>query len=73
MVPLYERTVVPALEAFRPDVLLVSAGFDAHERDPLAGCRMSTAGLARLTELLVAPPTGCVAGASCWSPRAATT
>ena len=53
VVPLYERTVVPALEAFRPDVLLVSAGFDAHERDPLAGCRMTTAGLARLTELLV--------------------
>jgi acetoin utilization deacetylase AcuC-like enzyme len=43
---------VPALEAFRPETLLVSAGFDAHALDPLAGLRMSTAGYARLVELL---------------------
>jgi acetoin utilization deacetylase AcuC-like enzyme len=28
--------LMPALEAFRPDLLLISAGFDAHRRDPLA-------------------------------------
>ena len=32
----YEDRVLPALEAFRPDFLLVSAGFDADYRDPLA-------------------------------------
>ncbi len=30
------ESVLPALRAFRPDLILVSAGFDAHERDPLA-------------------------------------
>ena len=32
----YEETILPALAAFAPDILLVSAGFDAHIRDPLA-------------------------------------
>jgi acetoin utilization deacetylase AcuC-like enzyme len=27
---------MPALDAFRPDLILISAGFDAHRRDPLA-------------------------------------
>nr|WP_211113830.1 histone deacetylase family protein [Azospirillum picis] len=31
-----ERAILPALEAFAPDLLLISAGFDAHKRDPLA-------------------------------------
>jgi acetoin utilization deacetylase AcuC-like enzyme len=48
----YESVVVPALEKFRPDVMLVSAGFDTHERDPLAGMRLTTAGCRRLIELL---------------------
>lgn len=33
----YEARVFPALDAFRPELLLVSAGFDAHADDPLAG------------------------------------
>jgi acetoin utilization deacetylase AcuC-like enzyme len=33
----YDSRILPALEAFRPDFLLVSAGFDADYRDPLAG------------------------------------
>ncbi len=33
----YHARIAPALEAFRPDVILVSAGFDAHEADPLGG------------------------------------
>jgi acetoin utilization deacetylase AcuC-like enzyme len=49
----YEREALPKLEGFRPELLLVSAGFDAHERDPLAGCRMTTAGYRQLTALLV--------------------
>ena len=31
-----ERVVLPALDAFEPEFLFISAGFDAHERDPLA-------------------------------------
>lgn len=32
----YDEVILPALTAFQPDLLLVSAGFDAHRRDPLA-------------------------------------
>ncbi len=45
----FDAVVVPVLEQFRPALILVSAGFDAHERDPLARMRMSAAGFARLT------------------------
>ena len=48
----YESVVVPAIDAFKPDVLLVSAGYDAHERDPLAGMRVTVSGFARLAGLL---------------------
>jgi acetoin utilization deacetylase AcuC-like enzyme len=33
----YDGRILPALEAFRPDFLFISAGFDADYRDPLAG------------------------------------
>ena len=49
----YQREALPTLERFRPELLMISAGFDAHERDPLAGCRMTTEGFRRLTALLV--------------------
>jgi acetoin utilization deacetylase AcuC-like enzyme len=45
-----ERTVGPALEAFAPDLLLVSAGFDAAAGDPIGGLRVSEAGFAALAE-----------------------
>jgi len=48
----YEDSALPALVRFRPDVMLVSAGFDAHELDPLGGLRMTTEGYARLVGLL---------------------
>ena len=38
----FERLILPLLKAFAPDHILVSAGFDAHERDPLAGMNLST-------------------------------
>ena len=39
-----EETVVPALEAFRPQVLLLSAGFDAWQGDPLGGMEVTEKG-----------------------------
>jgi acetoin utilization deacetylase AcuC-like enzyme len=45
-----EGSILPAIEAFRPNFLIVSAGFDAHERDPLAGTRVTTEGFRRMTE-----------------------
>lgn len=49
----WEREALPVLDAFGPSLLMVSAGFDAHERDPLGGCRMTTEGFGRLTRLLL--------------------
>ena len=40
----YTAIVLPVLEQFQPALTLVSAGFDAHERDPLASMRVTTAG-----------------------------
>ncbi len=47
-------TIVPALERFSPELLIVSAGFDAHMADPLAQLRLETADFAWVTAELVA-------------------
>jgi acetoin utilization deacetylase AcuC-like enzyme len=47
------REVGALIEEYRPQLVLVSAGFDAHERDPLAGMRMTTEGFARVTARLL--------------------
>lgn len=39
----FERDILPALENHRPELLLVSAGFDAHHHDPLAGLSLEDA------------------------------
>jgi acetoin utilization deacetylase AcuC-like enzyme len=49
----YRNAVMPILREFRPELLMVSAGFDAHERDPLAGMRMTTTGYAAITSRLI--------------------
>ncbi len=49
----YSDRILPALEAFRPDFLLVSAGFDADYRDPLAGLNWHPEDFAWVTERLV--------------------
>jgi acetoin utilization deacetylase AcuC-like enzyme len=46
----FEESFGPAIEAFDPDLLLVSAGFDAHEHDPISRMRVSTEGYGVLTE-----------------------
>jgi acetoin utilization deacetylase AcuC-like enzyme len=45
---LVEHIVVPAAEAFEPDLVLISAGFDAHRSDPLAGCRLGSSSFAEM-------------------------
>ena len=44
--------VLPAFESFDPDLLIVSAGFDAHRHDPISRMRVSTEGYALFTQLL---------------------
>lgn len=36
----FNTRILPALAAFQPDLVIVSAGFDAHHRDPLAGINL---------------------------------
>ncbi|HVW23935.1 MAG TPA: histone deacetylase [Polyangiaceae bacterium] len=49
-----DRIVAPAVAEFAPDLLLLSAGYDAHERDPLAAMRLTAWGYAEMTRRLVA-------------------
>jgi acetoin utilization deacetylase AcuC-like enzyme len=46
----FEAEVEPAVRGFAPDILLVSAGFDAHEEDPLASMEVTTSGFRELAE-----------------------
>jgi acetoin utilization deacetylase AcuC-like enzyme len=46
----FESVVELAVREFVPDVLLVSAGFDAHEEDPLASMEVTAAGFRELAE-----------------------
>ena len=48
----FEQVVLPVLSQFEPDIVLVSAGFDAHERDPLGGGRLTTPAFAAMTAAL---------------------
>ena len=44
----FDSIVEPAARAFAPDFVLISAGFDAHVRDPLASTELTTGGFVRL-------------------------
>lgn len=48
----WEEHVFPRLEAFKPELLLISAGFDAHAADPLAGMQLHEDDFAWVTERL---------------------
>lgn len=48
------ETIVPALRAFAPQLVMISAGFDAHARDPLAQLRLTTEDFAWATRELSA-------------------
>ena len=49
----YEKTVLPRLRSFKPDLLFISAGFDAHEDDPLADLRLTEKDFAWVTRQLM--------------------
>jgi acetoin utilization deacetylase AcuC-like enzyme len=50
----FAELVAPALRRFRPELLLVSAGYDSHWKDPLGPMALSTAGFSHLTATLLA-------------------
>ena len=49
----FQDVVVPAVEKFAPEWILVSAGFDPHRRDPLGGMGVSEKGFAAMARLLL--------------------
>jgi acetoin utilization deacetylase AcuC-like enzyme len=50
----FDGVLLPALRRFAPELLLISAGFDAHRRDPLAGLELETEDFAWATAELMA-------------------
>jgi acetoin utilization deacetylase AcuC-like enzyme len=51
---LYKDTLLPALAAFKPDLVMISAGFDAHKDDPLANINLGEDDFGWITNELVA-------------------
>jgi acetoin utilization deacetylase AcuC-like enzyme len=49
----FNEKILPALDTFKPELIIVSAGFDAHERDPLASLRMQAEDFAWVTQELL--------------------
>src|SRR6476619_6683212 len=49
----FESVILPRLRAFKPDILIVSAGFDAHTRDPLANLHLVEADYTWVTKKLM--------------------
>lgn len=50
----WKNVMIPAVERFQPELILVSAGFDAHENDPMGVMYVTTGGFRWLAEELVA-------------------
>ena len=51
--PVFRQVLAPAADRFNPQLILVSAGFDAHWADPIANMHLSTAGFAQLTKIII--------------------
>jgi len=49
---IFERVLVPAADAYKPEFVLISAGFDAHRDDPLASMGLTEEGYATLTGIV---------------------
>ena len=58
----YREIVEPIGRAFDPELVLVSAGFDAHRDDPLGGMALSAAGFAELMDVCLAVASGAARG-----------
>ncbi len=58
----FEVTILPRLREFKPDILIISAGFDAHTRDPLANLNLVEADYAWVTQKLMEVADQCAGG-----------
>ncbi len=58
----FETAILPRLRQFKPDILLISAGFDAHTRDPLANLNLVEADYSWVTKKLMEVADECAKG-----------
>jgi acetoin utilization deacetylase AcuC-like enzyme len=63
----WEKKIGPAVDAFKPELLLVSAGFDAHEDDPLAGLEVTTDAYRELARMIKSWSIAHSGGRSVWA------
>jgi acetoin utilization deacetylase AcuC-like enzyme len=49
----FMKDIIPSLEAYKPDLLIISAGFDAHKDDPLANINLTEKNFAQFTAMLM--------------------
>lgn len=61
-VKIYRKLLEPLALAFKPELVLVSAGFDIYDRDPLGGMRVTSRGFAYLTRILMNIADACCGG-----------
>jgi acetoin utilization deacetylase AcuC-like enzyme len=47
---LWQRVLLPLIDQYKPELLLISAGYDAHARDPLGHMRISSQGFGQLAQ-----------------------
>jgi len=62
----FRRVVIPLLRAFEPEMILVSAGFDAHSADPLASMRLDAESYRAMASALIAEAAVCAGGRVAW-------
>ena len=58
----FETRILPRLEEFRPELVIISAGFDAHMRDPLANINLAEADFIWATQKIMDLADGCAGG-----------
>ncbi|MGH2532216.1 MAG: histone deacetylase family protein [Thermomicrobiales bacterium] len=58
----FDEIFLPRIREFRPELLLISASFDAHQADPIGGMRLTETGFAALAERVVGVADECAEG-----------
>ncbi len=61
-IEVFEKLLIPALNNFSPDFIIISAGFDAHRSDLLASINLTAEGFADLTDIIVRIAEQCCEG-----------
>ena len=50
---IFDQKILKPIDKFKPEIILISAGFDAHKRDPLANINLESQDFFKITEKIV--------------------